>query len=51
MTTAEQIARWLSEPEAGRREFRYTRAFAEAWPDAEFAQQAVAQLPSFTGRA
>lgn len=24
---------------------KYMRAFAEAWPDAEFMQQAVAQLP------
>ncbi len=27
------------------RNLKYMRAFAEAWPDAEFVQQAVAQLP------
>jgi len=28
------------------RNLKYMRAFAEAWPDAEFVQQAVAQIPS-----
>ena len=27
------------------RNLKYMRAFAEAWPDAEFVQQAAAQLP------
>jgi len=27
------------------RNLQYMRAFAEAWPDAEFVQEAVAQLP------
>jgi predicted nuclease of restriction endonuclease-like (RecB) superfamily len=27
------------------RNLKYMRAFAEAWPDAQFVQQAVAQLP------
>ena len=27
------------------RNLKYMRAFAEAWPDSEFVQQAVAQLP------
>lgn len=27
------------------RNLKYMRTFAEAWPDAEFVQQAVAQLP------
>jgi predicted nuclease of restriction endonuclease-like (RecB) superfamily len=29
------------------RNLKYMRAFAEAWPDAEFVQQAAAQLPWF----
>ncbi len=29
------------------RNLKYMRAFAEAWPDMEFVQQAAAQLPSF----
>jgi len=27
------------------RKLKYIRAFAEAWPDAEFVQQAAAQIP------
>jgi predicted nuclease of restriction endonuclease-like (RecB) superfamily len=27
------------------RNFKYMRAFAEAWPEKEFVQQAIAQLP------
>jgi hypothetical protein len=29
------------------RNLKYMRAFAEAWPDSEFVQQAAAQLPWF----
>jgi len=29
------------------RNLKYMRAFAEAWPDAEFVQQAAAQLPRY----
>ena len=29
------------------RNLKYMRALAEAWPDAEFVQQAAAQLPSY----
>ena len=31
------------------RNLKYMRAFAEAWPDAQFVQEVLAQLPWYSG--